>query len=63
MTESGGLKEKMEEFERRIIQNAPTRIAAVQWMNAGRLAGSSVRRRNSVACSSVGLPKTTGMLK
>ena len=35
----------------------------VQWMKAGRLAGSSVSFRNSVACSSVGLPKTTGMLK
>ena len=40
---------------RRIAQNAPTRIAAVQWMNIGRFAGSSVNRRNSSTCASVGV--------
>ena len=47
---------------RRIIQKAPTRIAAVQCMNAGRFSGSSVIFRNSSTCSSLGSP-TTGMLK
>ena len=42
---------------------APTRTAAVQWMNAGRFAGSSVSFRNSSTCSSFGSLKTTGMLK
>ena len=39
---------------RRIIQNAPTRMAAVQWMNIGRFAASSVIFRNSSTDASVG---------
>jgi hypothetical protein len=38
-------------------------MAPVQWMKAGRFAASSVSLRNSVACSSFGSPKATGMLK
>ena len=48
---------------RRMAQNAPTRMAAVQWMNIGRFAGSSVIFRNASTSASVGFGYTTGMLK
>ena len=38
-----------------LIQNAPARMAAVQWMKAGRFSGSSVSFRNSSTCASYSL--------